>query len=200
VGHVDGFLRDVAATAEGLPRDRLEALAEGLAELRERGGRLFVVGVGGGAANASHAVADFRRLCGIDALCPVDNVASLTAGINDESWEEWYATWLRDHDVAARDALMVLSVGGGSPEHGLSPNIARAVSEAASAGAPVYGIVGRDDGVTARLGDVVVIVPAPPESLTPLTESFQSVICHMLATHPRLAVRPATWEARSGSA
>lgn len=197
MGHVEAFLRDVSATAEGLPRERLEALTDGLAQLREGGGRLFVLGVGGSAANASHAVADFRRLCGIDALCPVDNVASLTAGVNDGSWEEWYATWLREHGISARDALLVLSVGGGSPEHGLSTNIARAVSEAGAAGARVFGVVGRDDGVTAQLGDVVVVVPAPPHSLTPLTESFQSVICHMLATDPRLAVRAATWEARS---
>lgn len=190
------FLALVEKTARLVETEALDALIERLVEVRERDGRVFVLGVGGSAANASHAVNDFRKLCGIQAYAPVDNVAELTARTNDEGWDTTFVEWLRTSRLCDRDAILVLSVGGGDAERGISVNIVRAVDEARSRGAAILGIVGRDGGHTARLGDAVVVVPTvDPARVTPICESFQSVLLHSVVSDPRLATATAKWEA-----
>ena len=175
--------------------DRLVAL---LVALRERGGRLFVLGVGGGAANASHAVNDFRKLCGIEAYTPTDNVSELTARVNDEGWESSFVEWLRVSRLGPADMVLVFSVGGGDLERNISPNLVRAVEHARQVGAAVGGVVGRDGGYTAKVADACVIVPTiRPEAVTPHAEAFQSVVWHLLVSHPSLRVAPMKWESTS---
>jgi D-sedoheptulose 7-phosphate isomerase len=195
VSHADRYLEQTARIAERLDRDAIERMASGLARLRERGGRLFLLGVGGSAANCSHAVNDFRKLAGIEAYAPSDNVSELTARTNDEGWETVYAAWLQTSRAGERDAVLVLSVGGGDAERGVSVNIVRALDEAKRRGLAIYGIVGRDGGYTHRIGDIVVVVPTvDPQLVTPHAESFQAVIAHCLVSHPLLAQRAAKWE------
>jgi D-sedoheptulose 7-phosphate isomerase len=177
---------------------RVEAIAE-MVELlvatRESGGRLFVLGVGGGAAHASHAVNDFRKLAGLEAYAPTDNVSELTARTNDEGWETVFAAWLRTSRLSRRDALLVISVGGGKLEANVSPNLVRALEYARQVGARIAGIVGRDGGYTARVADACVIVPTvDPDGVTPLTESLQALVWHLLVSHPRLKAAEAKWE------
>ena len=187
--------REVLDRLDPAAIDRLVAL---LVALRERGGRLFVLGVGGGAANASHAVNDFRKLCGIEAYTPTDNVSELTARVNDEGWETSFAEWLRVSRLGPADMVLVFSVGGGDLERNISPNLVRAVEHARSVGAAVGGIVGRDGGHTAKVADACVIVPTVrPESVTPHVEAFQSVVWHLLVSHPSLRVNPMKWESTS---
>jgi D-sedoheptulose 7-phosphate isomerase len=195
------YLAEVAAIAEGLPADTIDRMAAALAVVRDRGGRLFVLGVGGGAGHASHAVNDFRKICELESYAPSDNVSELTARVNDEGWDGTYSEWLRTSRLGANDAVLVFSVGGGSIEHGLSVNIARAVELAHERRAVVLGVVGRRGGTTERLADhCVVVEPAPPERLTPHVEEFQAVVWHLLVSHPALARRPGTWEAVAASA
>ena len=192
---VESFYSLVSETAQRLPVDQTEALARRLAELRDRRGRLFVLGVGGSAANASHAVNDFRKLCGIETYAPTDNVAELSARTNDEGGETTLVEWLRTSRIGDRDAVLVLSVGGGDAERGVSVNLIRAMDEAQARGATVLAIVGRDGGHAARIADVAVIVPTLDASLvTPIAESFQSVILHCLVSEPSLALGSAKWE------
>lgn len=192
---VESFYSLVSETAQRLPVEETEALARRLAELRDRHGRLFVLGVGGSAANASHAVNDFRKLCGIETYAPTDNVAELSARTNDEGWETTLVEWLRTSRIGDRDAVLVLSVGGGDVERGVSVNLIRAMDEAQARGATVLAIVGRDGGHAARIADVAVIVPTLDASLvTPIAESFQSVILHCLVSEPSLALGSAKWE------
>ena len=193
------FLAEIVEIASQLAPEPLERMAEGIAQVRGRGGRLFILGVGGGAAHASHAVNDFRKLCGIEAYAPTDNVAELTARVNDEGWDTSFELWLRGSRLSPRDGVLVFSVGGGSRERKLSVNLARAVELAHAVGASIYGIVGKADGVTAQLADVCVVVPAPPERITPHVESFQAVLWHLLVSHPALATQPGTWEAGGAS-
>jgi D-sedoheptulose 7-phosphate isomerase len=188
------YLREVAEITARLDPAALEAMAAGIAGVRDRGGRLFVLGVGGGAAHASHAVNDFRKLCALESYAPTDNVAELTARTNDEGWDTSFSAWLRTSRLHARDGLLVFSVGGGSREAGISVNVAGAVELAHETGAPVYGIVGRADGATARLADVAIVIEAPAERLTPHVESFQCVLWHLLISHPALAAGSAKWE------
>jgi D-sedoheptulose 7-phosphate isomerase len=189
------YLKEVAAIAERLDTKEIESLAERLAETRERGGRLFVLGIGGGAAHASHAVNDFRKLCGLESYAPTDNVAELTARTNDEGWDSAYSEWLRGSRLGEKDAVLVFSVGGGSREAGISISLVEAIEYAKSAGSSVLGVVGREDGAAAVLADVCVIVgPTPPERLTPHVEEFQAVVWHLLVSHPALAMRSGTWE------
>jgi len=155
---------------------------------------LFLLGVGGGAGHASHAVCDFRKLCGLEAYTPSDNVSELTARTNDEGWDTTYEEWLRTSRLSERDAVLVFSVGGGSREHGVSMNLVRAVELAKEAGARIYGIVGKREGTTAQLADVCIVVDAPGERLTPHVEGFQAVLWHLLVSHPALAVGLARWE------
>jgi D-sedoheptulose 7-phosphate isomerase len=172
--------------------DRMVAL---LVQLRERGGRLFFLGVGGSAANASHAVNDFRKIAGIEAYAPTDNVSELTARVNDESWESVFAQWLRGSHLAARDLIFVLSVGGGDLERNISPNLVRALEYAKQVGASICGVVGRDGGYTAQVADACVIIPTiSPETITPHAEAFQAVVWHLLVTHPELRAAEMKWE------
>jgi len=172
--------------------DRMVAL---LGELRERGGRLFFLGVGGSAANASHAVNDFRKIAQIEAYSPTDNVSELTARVNDESWESVFVSWLRGSRLTARDMVFVLSVGGGDLERNISPNLVRALEYARSIDATICGIVGRTGGYTAQVADACVIVPTiNPETITPHAESFQAVIWHLLVSHPALRAAEMKWE------
>jgi D-sedoheptulose 7-phosphate isomerase len=188
------FLEETARIAASIDVDAVEAIAVGLRACRDGGGRLFVVGVGGGAGHASHAVCDFRKLAGFEAYTPADNVSELTARTNDEGFESVFAAWLRASRLRAGDALLVFSVGGGSRSHGISLNVVEAAELARSVGASVFGVVGRSDGATAELADACVVVPAPGERLTPHTEAFQAVVWHLLVSHPLLAAAPAKWE------
>lgn len=193
------YLSEAASIAAGLDVGAIEAMAEQLAQLRERGGRLFILGAGGGAGHASHAVNDFRKICDLESYAPSDNVSELTARVNDEGWDVAYANWLRGSRLRADDALLVFSVGGGSREHDISMSLVNAVELAKEVGAAVFGIVGRREGVTAQLADVCVIVEgAPPARLTPHTEAFQAVVWHLLVSHPALAQQATTWESIVG--
>jgi D-sedoheptulose 7-phosphate isomerase len=195
VSYVERYLSEAAEVLSRLDRGSIDALVSRLVDLRERGGRLFFLGVGGSAANASHAVNDFRKIAGFEAYTPVDNVAELTARVNDEGWETTYAEWLRGSRLGARDMVFVLSVGGGDLERNISPNLVRALEHARSVGATICGVVGRDGGHTAGVADACVIVPtANPESVTPHTEAFQGVILHLLVSHPSLRRSPMKWE------
>jgi D-sedoheptulose 7-phosphate isomerase len=188
------FLDEVSAIAASLPDDAIERMATDLAEVRARGGRLFILGVGGGAGHASHAVNDFRKLCHIETYTPVDNVSELTARTNDEGWDTTFSAWLRISRLSARDAVLVFSVGGGSREHNVSMNLVSALELAKDAGASIYAIVGKPDGAAATLADVAVIVSAPPERQTPHVEAFQAVVWHLLVSHPALQAQAGKWE------
>src|SRR5262249_40638047 len=154
---------------------------------RERNGRLFILGVGGGAGHASHAVCDFRKICGIEAYAPTDNVSELTARINDDGWESSYVNWLRGSHLTAADAVFVLSVGGGDAERNVSTNLVRALEYSKEIGAKISGVVGRDGGFTARVADTCILIPVSnPATVTPHTESFQALVWHLLVSHPRL--------------
>jgi D-sedoheptulose 7-phosphate isomerase len=195
VSHVSFFLELVARVAGAIDHATVERLATELAELRARGGRLFILGIGGSAANASHAVNDFRKLAGIDAYAPTDNVSELTARTNDEGWDTVFAAWLRVSRASERDAVLVFSVGGGDVERNVSTNIVRALEEARHRRMKIFGVVGRDGGFTAKVADVVILVPTlDPALVTPLTEAFQAVIWHCLVSHTALAQTPARWE------
>lgn len=194
MSHARKFLQEVADIAAQLPASDLEHMAQGLADVRSRGGRLFILGVGGGAAHASHAVNDFRKLCHIEAYTPVDNVSELTARVNDEGWETTFSAWLRTSRLSDRDGLLIFSVGGGSREHNVSMNLVSAIELADEVGAPIYAIVGSPDGSAAKRARVAVVVPAPPERRTPHVESFQAVLWHLLVSHPLLQAQEAKWE------
>ena len=193
--HFGTYLAEAAAICRQLDPEQLERLARQLRQLRERGGRLFILGVGGSAANASHAVNDFRKLCGIEAYAPTDNVAELTARTNDEGWETVFAAWLRTSRATAADAVLVLSVGGGSAERNVSANLVHALDEAKRVGMRIFGIVGRDGGHTKTVGDEVIVIPTVAAArVTPHTEAFQAVVWHGLVSHPELMVRETKWE------
>lgn len=173
----------------------VEALAHDLAAVRERGGRLFVLGVGGSAGHAGHAVNDFRKLCSLEAYAPTDNVAELTARVNDEGWDSVFAAWLEGSRLSPDDAVLVLSVGGGDADRNVSPNIVRAVELAVKVGAGVHGIVGRDGGFTAVAAQsCVVIPPLVAERVTPHTEGLCAVVWHLLVSHPALQRHATAWE------
>jgi len=193
--HSRTFLSQTAEIAGRLDDQAIERMVERLAALRARGGRLFVIGVGGSAANCSHAVNDLRKLCGIDAVTPVDNVAELTARTNDEGWETVFAAYLRTSRADGNDGVLVFSVGGGDAERNVSANIVRALDEAKLRGMTIMGVVGRDGGHTARVGDVVVVVPTvDPAHITPHAEAFQAVVWHCIVSHPTLKAQETKWE------
>jgi len=192
--HVDTFFQQVARIAGEIDRDAVERLAQELRQLRERGGRLFVLGVGGSAGNCSHAVNDFRKLCGIEAYAPVDNVSELTARANDEGWETIFTGWLDVSRANAKDAILVLSVGGGDAERNVSMNIVRAVDMGKARGLKVLGILGRDSGHTARHADIAIVIPTvDPALITPHSEAFQAVVWHCLVSHPALQIKKTKW-------
>lgn len=187
-------LSQAIETLKLLDSDSIEALVERLSQLRKEKGRLFVIGVGGSAANASHAVNDFRKLAGIETYSPADNVSELTARTNDEGWDTVFSAWLQTSSMGPRDVLMVLSVGGGDSERTISPNIVKAVDLARSIGTDVAGIVGRDGGHTGRHAKHLVLVPTVSEiNITPHAESTQSVVLHLLVSHPALKMNSTKW-------
>ncbi len=190
-----GFIGESMAVLGAVDESAVEACAAGLAEVRQRGGRLFVLGVGGSAGHASHAVNDFRKLCGFEAYAPTDNVSELTARINDEGWETAFAEWLRVSRLDRRDGLLVFSVGGGDRARGVSANLVAAMELAGQRGASVFAVVGRDGGFAAEVADAcVVIPPLYPDHVTPHTEGLCAVIWHLLVSHPSLARSPTKWE------
>ncbi len=192
--HAGLFMRQVAAVATALDAPAIERLASALAEIRTAQGRLFLLGVGGGAGNCSHAVNDFRKLCGIEAYAPTDNVSELTARTNDEGWETVFSAWLRTSRARGGDAVLVMSVGGGDAERNVSVNIINALKEAKSRGVKIFGIVGRNGGYTKLVGDEVVVVPTVDQRhVTPLTEAFQAVVWHCLVSHPALQIQETKW-------
>jgi D-sedoheptulose 7-phosphate isomerase len=189
------YVAEAIAILQQLDTDAIERMADALAAIRARGGRLFFLGVGGGAAHASHAVNDFRKIADIESYSPVDNVAELTARTNDEGWDTSFAAWLQASRLRQEDAVFVFSVGGGNLDRNISANIVRAVEYARSCGATVLGVVGRDGGYTAQCADVCVIVPTVnAEHVTPHTEAFQAVVWHLLVAHPKLQRAPNKWE------
>lgn len=189
------FLAEAQTVAARLDPAAIEGLVAELVALRERGGRLFILGVGGSAGNASHAVNDFRKLVGIEAYAPTDNVSELTARTNDEGWETTFAAWLRVSRLRKDDALLIFSVGGGDLERNVSTNLVRAIQYASEIGSRVLGIVGRNGGYTARAGHAVVIIPVVnDEHITPHSEAFQAVVWHLLVSHPLLKANATKWE------
>jgi D-sedoheptulose 7-phosphate isomerase len=198
--HATEYLEAAGRLAEGIEPDLIDAMARGLAEVRARGGRLFVLGVGGGAGHASHAVNDFRKLCLIESYAPTDNVSELTARTNDEGWETSYTAWLEVSRLGPDDAVLAFSVGGGSREHNVSVNLVNALEAAREAGAAIFGVVGAPGGALARLADVAILIDPPAALRTPLVESFQAVVWHALVSHPELAARQGHWEALSARA
>jgi D-sedoheptulose 7-phosphate isomerase len=189
------FLNEVQQVVAQLNADAIEKAADELAKIRERGGRLFILGVGGSAGNASHAVNDFRKICGFEAYAPTDNVSELTARTNDEGWATIFAEWLKGSRLGAKDGLLIFSVGGGNLEKNVSPNLVSAIQLAKKVGASIIGVVGRDGGYTAREATACVIVPTVnPAHVTPHTEAFQAVVWHLFVSHPKLKVAQTKWE------
>src|SRR5271166_1039156 len=192
--HSTRYMAEVSKLAQTVDADRIDAMARGLAAVRERGGRLFILGVGGGAGHASHAVNDFRKLCRLESYAPTDNVSELTARTNDDGWETSFTAWLEVSRLGGQDAILVFSVGGGSREHNVSTNLVGAIEAANSARASIYGVVGAPGGTLAELADVAILIEPPPALRTPLVESFQAVIWHALVSHPDLALQQGHWE------
>jgi len=194
MSHTEAFFAAATQLCSDISFTSIETLARELDRLRERRGRLFLIGVGGSAGNCSHAVNDFRKLCGIEAYSPTDNVSELTARTNDEGWDTVFAAWLDTSRLDEKDAILVFSVGGGDVERNVSANIVKAIDFAKTRRAKVFGIVGRDSGHTAKYGDVVILIPqVDPNWVTPLSEAFQAVVWHCLVSHPSLQRRPTKW-------
>ena len=189
------FLAEVQQVTAQLNVDAIEKCADELAAIRERGGKLFILGVCGSAGNAGHAVNDFRKICGFEAYAPTDNVSELTARTNDEGWPTIFAEWLKGSRINSKDGLLIFSVGGGNLEKNVSPNLVSAIQLAKTAGASVVGIVGRDGGFTAKEATACVIVPTVnPAHVTPHSEAFQAVVWHLLVSHPKLKIGQTKWE------
>jgi D-sedoheptulose 7-phosphate isomerase len=194
------FLAEAAEIVARLDRASLEKAAKMISELRSTGGRLFILGVGGSAANASHAVNDFRKIAGIEAYAPTDNVSELTARTNDEGWATVFEAWLKTSKLQSRDAVLVFSVGGGDVERNVSPNLVAALKLAKAVGARIIGVVGRDGGYTAKVADVCVLIPVVnPVHVTPHSEAFQAVVWHLLVSHPAVKVEQTKWESAAGT-
>ncbi|MFC3227175.1 SIS domain-containing protein [Marinibaculum pumilum] len=195
MGHAATYMKEAAQIASEIDTGMIEKIAEGIAAVREGGGRLFLLGVGGSAGNCGHAVNDFRKLCGVEAYAPTDNVSELTARTNDEGWDTVFAAWMAVSKANEKDAILVFSVGGGDAERNISANLVKAVQEAQARRMKIFGIVGRSTGYTAKVGDAVVVVPAPvPERITPHSEAFQAVVWHCLVSHPVLQTKGTKWE------
>ncbi len=195
MSYTEQYLAEVSSIAGSIDVPAIDGILERLIDVRDRGGRCFCVGVGGSAANASHLVNDLRKIAGIEAYSPSDNVAELTARVNDEGWEHVFSRWLAQSRIAERDLLFVLSVGGGDLERGISVNLVRAMEQARTVSAAIVAIVGRAEGHAARFADVAVVVPTVnPLTVTAHAEAFQSVVCHLLVSHPRLRRNEMRWE------
>jgi D-sedoheptulose 7-phosphate isomerase len=191
----DHFFDAATRALAAIDRSHVEAVATTLAKVRDSGGRLFIIGVGGSAGHASHATNDFRKICGFEAYCPTDNVSELTARINDEGWEGVFSTWLESSRLKPEDGLLIFSVGGGSIDPPVSANIVRAIEFAKTRGAAVTGIVGRQGGFTAKAADACVVIPTVDDQLiTPIVEGLAAVVWHLLVSHPALAMHKGHWE------
>lgn len=195
VDYIGGYIKEASEALRRIDTEAIRRVVTRLVELRERGGRLFILGVGGGAGNASHAVSDFRKMCGIAAHTPADNVSELTARINDDGWESSFSEWLRGSRLSSSDMVFVFSVGGGDLERNISVNLVRALQYAKEVGAVICGVVGRDGGYTKQVADECVLIPVVnPATVTPHTESFQAVVWHLLVSHPELKISEMKWE------
>jgi len=193
--YIEAYLSEVRKVVDSLNLSAIQKMVKSLIDLRIAGGRVFFLGVGGSAANASHTVNDFRKICGIEAYTPTDNVSELTARTNDSGWESVFVDWLKGSKLSRNDGVFVLSVGGGNSEKNISVNLIKALDYAREAGAKIFGIVGRDGGYTAKLADVCIIIPTVnADTVTPHTESFQSVLLHLIVSHPGLKVSEMKWE------
>jgi D-sedoheptulose 7-phosphate isomerase len=193
--YTEQYLNEAGEILNQLDHDAVERMVDLLVSAREQGGRLFILGVGGGAGHASHAVCDFRKIGGMEAYAPSDNVSELTARINDDGWETAYSNWLRGSRINSRDLVLVFSVGGGDAQRNISANLVRALQYAKQVGARVCGVVGRDGGFTAQVADACVLVRvANPQTVTPHTEAFQALVWHLLVSHPRLKAGEMKWE------
>jgi len=195
MSYTDEYLSDAAAIIARLDRTAIDALLGLLLQVRKQQGRLFILGVGGSAGNASHAVNDFRKIAGLEAYAPTDNVSELTARVNDDGWDTVFSRWLQVSRLSHQDLVLVLSVGGGDLQRNISPNLVSALKYAREVGARIGGIVGRDGGYTATVADACVVVPTiNPETVTPHAEAFQAVIWHLLVSHPSLRASAMKWE------
>jgi D-sedoheptulose 7-phosphate isomerase len=195
VSYVRDYLSEVHQVTDRLDITIIERLVHELLALRQREGRLFFLGIGGGAGNAAHAVNDFRKIAGIESYTPTDNVSELSARVNDDGWETVFVNWLRGSRLGSKDGVFIFSVGGGNAEKNISPNIVEALKYAKRVGAKVFGIVGRDGGFTARVADVCVVIPTVnPETVTAHTEAFQAVVWHLVVSHPQMKVSEMKWE------
>ncbi len=192
------YLDEVAEIAASISREDMERMAMGIAAVREREGRLFIIGVGGGAGHASHAVNDFRKIAHIESYTPSDNVSELTARVNDEGWDTSYSAWLQTSRISAKDAMLVFSVGGGSREHNISMNLVQAMELATEVGAPIYAIIGKADGHAAQAAEVAIVVACEAARRTPHVESFQAILWHLLVSHPAVEAQPGKWEEVEG--
>lgn len=193
--YINSYLTEVKQIVEGINVSDIEKMIHLIVDIREKKGRLFFLGVGGGAGNASHAVNDFRKIAGIECYTPVDNVSELTARVNDDGWDTTFVHWLKGNRINSNDGVFVFSVGGGNAQKNISPNIVNALMFSKKAGARILGVVGRDGGYTAKVADACVVVPTVnKETVTPHTEAFQSVICHLLVSHPAIKVHEMKWE------
>lgn len=193
--HINSYIQGVEDITKALDKNLLEKAIRLISDTRDAGGRLFILGVGGSAGNAGHAVNDFRKLVGIEAYAPTDNVSELTARANDDGWDSIFVNWLKGSKLTSRDCIFVISVGGGNEEKNISTNIVKALQFGKEIGAKIFGIVGRDGGYTAKVADVAIIVPTVnPDLITPLTESFHAVIWHLLVSSPTLKIQEAKWE------
>jgi len=191
----DTYLQEAVAILDRLDRDEVERVAGGLAAVRGGGGRLFILGVGGSAAHASHAANDFRKLCALESYAPTDNVSELTARVNDDGWETAFSEWLRGSRLSGGDAVLVFSVGGGNADRNVSVSLVRALDVAREVGARIFGVVGRDGGYTAQVADACVVIPTENvERVTPHTEGLCAVVWHLLVSHPAVQVSSAKWE------
>jgi D-sedoheptulose 7-phosphate isomerase len=195
MNYTDEHLKEAAKIAELLNRKSIDNMVDIICSIRQKGGRLFFLGVGGGAGNATHAVNDFRKIAGIESYSPLDNVSELTARINDDGWEGAFVEWLKISRLNNNDGIFIFSVGGGNEEKGVSVNLVRALQYAKEAGAKILGIVGRDGGYTAQVADGCVIIPTVnTTSVTPHTEAFQAVVWHLIVSHPKLKAAEMKWE------
>ncbi len=195
MNYIKNYLGEVSRISELIDKNKILKIVKELKTIRKNGGRLFFLGIGGGAAHASHAVNDFRKICGFEAYTPLDNVSELSARVNDEGWESIFVNWLRGSRLCEKDGVFVFSVGGGSIEKNISANLVEALKYAKKAGAKIFGIVGRDGGYTAKVADAcVVIPPINSETVTPHTESFQAVLWHLIVSHPEMKVSEMKWE------
>jgi D-sedoheptulose 7-phosphate isomerase len=193
--HTAQYINEAIEILGRLDQAQIEKMAGLLADLRQRGGRLFFLGVGGGAGHASHAVNDFRKIAGIESYTPTDNVSELTARVNDDGWDTTFVSWLRGSHLRAADMIFIFSVGGGNLEKSVSPNLVKALQYAKEVGASICGVVGRDGGFTAQVANACVVVPTVnPDAVTPHTESFQALVWHLLVSHPMLRVSEMKWE------